>query len=267
MANEIKIGILGAGNMGSAIISGLVSTISPENITVFDCFKEKVISLKDSYNISSAEFIDECIDNSDYLIIAVKPAQVNDILKHLTNYSGVIISIAAGVKIKNLETGTGFDKKIVRAMPNTPSLVGEGMTAVSANENITSEEMQNVTHLFSSIGRVITVEEKLMDAVTGVSGSGPAYVYTFIQAMADGAVKMGLNRDQALLLSAQTVFGSAKMILGNSDNPISLRDKVTSPGGTTIEGVHKLERAGFNGIIIDAIEAGTLKSKELGEKS
>jgi len=262
---ETQIGIIGTGNMGTAIISGLTKVISSDQITIYDSMTEKMSQLKGKYSIKTAEFLDEIVESSEYIFLAVKPAQIHEIIEHMKDFKGTIISIAAGITIKSIENIAGFDKKIVRAMPNTPALVGEGMTSISSNPNVTDEELEQVSSMFACIGKVVIINEKLMDAVTGVSGSGPAYVYSFIQAMADGAVKMGLSREDALLLASQTVMGSARMVLETGENPIALRDNVTSPGGTTIDAVHVLEKSGFSGFIIDAIEEATNKSKKLGE--
>jgi len=186
----------------------------------------------------------------------------------MMNVSGdtIIVSIAAGVTIAAMEQAAGGDKKLIRVMPNTPSVAGEGMSVLSPNKNIDAKALDIVENIFSQIGKVLVLSEELMDSVTGLSGSGPAYVFTFIQALTDGGVKMGIPRDKSLVLAAQTVLGSAKLVLETGEDPISLRGKVTSPGGTTIEGVHILEKKGFSGIVIDAVEAGTLKSRKLGEK-
>jgi pyrroline-5-carboxylate reductase len=259
---DLKIGIIGLGNMGGAITRGLSASIPSENIYAYDIDPARCKSIP---GIKTTLFLDELIESADIIIVAVKPDTVNEILVKLTSYKGIIVSIAAGIKIETLKKVSGSDKKIIRAMPNTPALSGCGMTVLCASENVSEDEIQSVEKVFLSTGKVLVLQEKHMDAVTGVSGSGPAYVFTFIQAMADGAVKMGLPREHALTIAAQTVFGSAKMFLDKSENPIKLRDDVASPGGTTIDAIHVLEKAGFSGIIIDAIEASALKSKELGK--
>ncbi len=259
---EKKIGIIGLGNMGGAIAAGLSGSLPPEQIHVYDTDPEKSGKIE---GVTVSPFIEEVIETSDILIIAVKTDKVDEILAKLRKYNGIIVSVAAGIKIETLARGAGIDKKIVRAMPNTPALAGCGMTVICSGENVNSDELENIKTILTYTGKVLILPEKLMDAVTGVSGSGPAYVFTFIQAIADGAVKMGIPRDDALTLAAQTVYGSAKMFLDKKENPIKLRDQVASPGGTTIEAIHVLEKAGFSGIIIDAIEAAVLKSKELGK--
>jgi pyrroline-5-carboxylate reductase len=260
--NEHKIGIIGMGNMGSAIAGGIAGSFPHESIFIYDINPEKS---KEFPGIRATPYIDEVIDSSTILIISVKPDKINEILLKLSDYKGIIVSVAAGIKLETLKKGAGSDKKIIRAMPNTPALSGCGMTVLSPCDNLEPDETASVEEVFKTTGKVLVLDEKYMDAVTGVSGSGPAYVFTFIQAMADGAVKMGIPRDYALTLAAQTVYGSAKMFLDKSENPIKLRDQVASPGGTTIEAIHILEKAGFSGIIINAIEAAALKSKDLGK--
>lgn len=259
---EKKIGIIGLGNMGNAIAEGLSGSLSPDQIHVYDTDPEKSGRIK---GVTVSPFIEELIENCGILILAVKPDKIDEILAKLRNYSGIIVSVAAGIKIESLRRGAGIDKKIVRAMPNTPAIAGCGMTVICSGDNVSPDETEDIKTILMYAGKVLLLPEKLMDAVTGVSGSGPAYVFTFIQALADGAVKMGIPRDDALTLAAQTVYGSAKMLLDKRENPVKLRDQVASPGGTTIEAIHVLEKAGFSGIIIDAVEAATLKSKELGK--
>ena len=263
MIKIVNIGIIGTGNMGSAIIKGLTIDELKASIAAYDIDQEKLSDISKETGIKAAHSIDEILSLSDVIIIAVKPDVALNICSSLKNFNGIIISIAAGISIKTLLNNTCIDKKIIRAMPNTPATTGEGMTVISPSEKITEPDLQIVKSIFKSVGEVLVMDEKYMNAVTAVSGSGPAYVFTFIQAMADAGVKLGIPRKESLLLAGQTILGTAKMFLDKLENPISLRDKVTSPGGTTITALHILERAGFNGIIIDAIEAAAIKSKEL----
>ncbi len=258
-----QIGIIGTGNMGGAIIKGITAAKLNTNIKIYDTDKEKVIPFISQTGVSAADTIDELITLSDILILAVKPDNILKVSSSLKNFSGVIISIAAGISINSIANTTGNDKKIVRAMPNTPVTTGCGMTVLSHSSNITADEIQYVRSIFSSIGEVLIMDEKHMNAVTAISGSGPAYIFTFIQAMADAGVKLGIPRAESLILAGQTILGSAKMFLDKKENPIMLRDKVTSPGGTTIAALHILEKAGFSGIIIDAIETAANRAKEL----
>jgi len=269
MSTGKKIGCIGTGNMGSAIIIRLSKSQKHYDLSAYDIDGTKLKALSEKHEINTADSEKSLVENSDIIILAVKPDSIETVLysiKGSINSDQIFISIAAGIKIKKIEQILGESSKIVRVMPNTPSIIGEGISVISPNKSIDDKMIKNVEEIFLNIGKVITLPEKLMDAVTGVSGSGPAYVFTFIQAMTDGAVKMGIPRDKALILASQTVLGSAKLIIDNSEDPMQLRDKVTSPGGTTISAIHVLERAGFSGIIIDAIEAAVNKSRMIGEK-
>ncbi len=264
--DKIKIGVLGIGNMGSAIISGLLRVTEGDNIIAHDPEPERMAWLERHQGVVQANDLNEVLNFSQYLILAVKPDKIAEIMPSLCHYQGIIISIAAGITIESMERAIGSDKKIIRAMPNTPLLVGEGMTVIAVNQNVNTEEWRIALGIFASSGKAIRLEEELMDAVTGLSGSGPAYAYTFMQAMADGAVKMGLPREYALVLAAQTLYGAAEMVMKGGKNPIALRDKVCSPGGTTISAIHEMEKSGFSGIVMDAVERATLKSREMGGK-
>ncbi|HPP94211.1 MAG TPA: pyrroline-5-carboxylate reductase [Spirochaetota bacterium] len=262
MNDNIKIGIIGAGNMGGAIARGLSKTLKSENIIICEKNNETALMLSSELKIRQKADIKGLSEESDVVIIAVKPAIVEEVLQSLKDYSKIIISVAAGVTIHKIEEIVG-NKKIIRAMPNTPAISGCAMTVLSLSNSITDEESQIALSLFESLGRVIILDEKYMNAVTAISGSGPAYVFTFIQAIADAGVKLGLTRNDSLLLAGQTIFGSAKMFLDKMENPIKLRDNVTSPGGTTIAAVHTLERSGFSGVVMDAIEEAFKRAKEL----
>lgn len=266
MESNVKIGVIGTGNMGSAIISGIVKGVAPESITIYDTDSDKLKKVTDETGVKKAEGIEELIPVSDIIILAVKPDITVKVAEKLKTFDGIIVSLAAGVKLDTLKKAAG-EKKLIRAMPNTPALAGCGMTVIAVTENVTEQETTAVMRLLEYTGRVLLMEEKHMNAVTALSGSGPAYVFTFIQALADAGVKMGLTRNNALLLAGQTLFGSAKMFLDKMENPVKLRDNVTSPGGTTIEALHTLERAGFNGIIIDAVESAFKRAKELEKTS
>jgi len=258
-----RIGIIGAGNMGSAIIKGISASNLNTDLLIFDIDEAKLLFFQSETGINVSGSIENIIDFSDILILAVKPGTILSVSALLKNYNGIIISIAAGISINSITNTAGTDKKVVRAMPNTPVTTGSGMTVLSHSSNIEFNEIENVRSIFSSIGEVLIMDEKHMNTVTAISGSGPAYIFTFIQAMADAGVKLGIPRSEALLLAGQTILGSAKMFLDKKENPIMLRDKVTSPGGTTIAALHVLEKAGFSGIIIDAIEAAANRAKEL----
>ncbi len=249
--------------MGYALVKGIKANPMYTEIMIYDIDHFKLTSIQNETEVIIAKSIDEIINYSNLLILAVKPDITIKIASELKLYHGIIISIAAGISILSLQNITGVDKKIIRAMPNTPSIVGEGMTVISASSNLPDNEIEQVKSIFLSVGDVLIMDEKHMNAVTALSGSGPAYIFTFIQAMADAGVKLGIPRSESLLLAGQTIYGSVKMFLDKKENPIMLRDKVTSPGGTTISALHVLDKAGFNGIIIDAIEAAANRAKEL----
>ncbi len=268
MQQNIKIGFIGAGNMGSAVIFRLAGQ-NAENINVYDIDTNKIKNLQKSINIKPVASVADIIKTSEIIFIAVKPDNTQDVLDQIKGCQisfdeKIFVSIAAGIKISTIEKSLGNNARVIRVMPNTPALHGEGMSVLSPNSNISDETLESVKEIFSLTGQITVLPEKLMDAATGVSGSGPAYVFTFIQALTDGGVKMGLPRKEAQLLAAQTVMGAAKMVLEGKE-PIELRGKVTSPGGTTIDAVHVLEKSGFSGIVMDAVQAAALKSKALGE--
>ncbi len=263
---DIRIGCIGTGNMGNAVITGLAKNVKKENITCFDIDKSKLELLKSTTGIHSANSAIELVEKSDVIVIAVKPDIVKSILLEIKKNARnkIIISIAAGISTGFIREILGSGQNIIRVMPNTPALIGEGMSVISPGNDTDDVSLKIAEEIFSYLGRVLTLQEKYMDAVTAVSGSGPAYAFTFIQAIIDGGVKTGLPRGEATLLAAQTVLGAAKMVLESQVDPISLRGKVTSPGGTTIDAIHILERSGFSGIIMDAVEAAKIKSEKLG---
>lgn len=253
--------------MGQAILHGLSAEFPPENINGYDKDPSKAAALASM--ISVCKDAGSAASASDILIIAVKPAFVETVcseIKAVMKPETIIISIAAGVTINSIENVLGKSKKIVRVMPNTPALINEGMTAISHNQSVDAADLAITEKIFSLIGKTLIIEEKYLDAVTAVSGCGPAYGFTFIQAMADAGVRLGLTRSDAVLLAAQTLKGAAEMVMNSADEPISLRNKVTSPGGSTIAAVHKLERAAFSGIIMDAVTEAAEISANLGKK-
>jgi len=268
LENKI-IGCIGTGNMGSAIISGLSNNIKRENIYCFDIDRQKLEGIKTLYNVNITEDLNILTDKSDIIILAIKPDVLSQIIEKIKkNISDkILVSIAAGISIKSIEDILQTPHKIIRIMPNTPALISEGMAVISPNANVDEKSLLMVKEIFSLLGRILILPEKLMDAVTAVSGCGPAYGFTLIHAMIEGAVKMGIPRNQALILSAQTILGAAKMVLEADEEPMVLRGKVSSPGGSTIEAVHILEKAGFSGIVMDAIEAAKLRSERLGDNN
>ena len=261
-----KLGIIGYGNMGSAIIRGLIESgmYEAKSVCVVDVDPEKCEAARGDgcVVLDSIGELDSAVDT---VIVAVKPGMVCDVLGELDSPSGdlLIISIAAGISADTIESVLP-NNPVIRVMPNTPCLIGAGAIAVARGKNAHGGHAKKAMEIMGALGYVCEVPEYLMDAVTGLSGSGPAYVALVIDALADGGVRMGLPRPTALRLAAQTVFGAAKMVLDRNIAPSALRDMVTSPGGTTIEGISVLESRAFRSALIDAVEAATWKSQELG---
>lgn len=254
-----KIGFIGMGNMGYAMLKGVLNVFEPSDI-IFTCPDlDKCKRISDETGVKYAESNAECANNAQYIVLAVKPQVYSAVMKNIVNVireDSVVISIAPGITIDSIKDNLGISAKVVRAMPNTPALVGEGMTGVSYNKDEFSFEQRDVVdRFFNSFGKVVYVDEKLMDVIVCASGSSPAYVYMFIEALADSAVKYGIKRDDAYKLVAQTVLGSAKMVLETNEHPGVLKDKVCSPGGTTIAGVAALEEHNFRNAVIKATDA------------
>lgn len=261
-----KIACIGTGAMGGAIIRAVCNKFDPNNITVSNRTLEKGKSFANDTGCRFADNNKDCIKDAKYIFIAVKPAFLSDLFAEIKNdipSDAVVISMAAGVKIEKLES---FAKaRYVRIMPNVPAQIAKGMTALSCNDNINSKELSDITEILETAGKVEQVPEKLMDCVTGVSGSGPAFVFMFIEAMADAAVRCGMPRKQAYTYAAQTVMGSAALVLETGKHPGELKDSVTSPAGTTIEGVAALESNGMRNAVIEAVTASYNKSVSLGK--
>ncbi|MBC1424189.1 pyrroline-5-carboxylate reductase [Listeria seeligeri] len=264
-----KIGFIGAGNMGTAMIRGLAKTDYINRKDLFVCGRkiEKLQPLETEFQgIQLTTSIEELAEQADIIILSVKPYTIPEVLTSIKNKLSkdkIIISVAAGVTIQDLENLTTKETKIVRVMPNTPALVGEAMSSITPNGSVTAEETEIITTIFASFGKAEVVPENLMDAVVGVSGSSPAYVYMFIEALADGAVLNGLPRDKAYKFAAQAVLGAAKMVLETGEHPGKLKDMVTSPGGTTIEAVKSLEDSGFRSAVINAVQAAAVKNSNM----
>lgn len=272
MFKNKKIGFIGAGNMATALIKGIVKAglLEPDFITAGDVDIEKLESLKNEYGINVVfKENQKIVSESDIIILAVKPQIFEKILKEIAikaDMSKLIISIAAGINTEYIEKTVGKDLKIVRAMPNTPALILEGATAIAPGNHATEDDMKIAYEIFNAVGKVATVDESQMDAVTGLSGSGPAYIFMIIEALSDAGVKMGLSRSVAMKLAAQTVMGAAKLQIDTDMHPGRLKDMVTSPGGTAIAGIHTLEQGGLRTTLMNAVESATKRSIELGNK-
>lgn len=243
---EKKIGFIGCGNMGKAILGGLIASgqVLPGQIWVYTPSPDKVAALHDQFGINAAESAQEVAQIADIIFAAVKPGIMIKVLSEITsslNKDSLVVSIAAGITLDQLARALGHDRKIIRAMPNTPALVNAGMTSVTPNALVTPEDTADVLNIFRCFGEAEVIAEPMIHPVVGVSGSSPAYVFMFIEAMADAAVLGGMPRAQAYKFAAQAVMGSAKMVLETGEHPGALKDMVCSPGGTTIEAVRVLE--------------------------
>jgi pyrroline-5-carboxylate reductase len=271
MALDKKIALLGGGNMAAVLIGGLLNvggTVAPDQILVTDISEDRLKHLKKAYGIIIQRSNLEAAREASIIILSVKPQVIDKILGEIApaiDDKKLVISIAAGITTDRIEKTLAGKPRVVRVMPNTPALVFAGAAAISGGKNATIDDVAFAESMLKSVGIAVVVEEKLMDAVTGLSGSGPAYVFMIIDALSDAGVKAGLPRQLALELAAQTVYGSAKMVLETKEHPGKLRDMVTSPGGTTIEGLHALEKGKLRATLMNAVEAATARSKELGK--
>jgi pyrroline-5-carboxylate reductase len=269
--SPLRVGFLGAGQIAAALgrawlASGLVS---PTTLKASDPIPAARSRFQEQTGCPATADNREVVTASDILVLAVKPQTVPALLEEIRNAVSerhLIISVAAGITLKQLADGLLANYRLVRVMPNTPCLVCNSATGFAVGPGAKPEDAATVEKLFNAVGKAFALPESLLDAVTGLSGSGPAFVYVMIEALADGGVRMGLPRDVALTLAAQTVQGSARMVLETKQHPMVLKDAVTSPGGTTIAGLHALERGGFRAAVMDAVEAATKRSAELGQK-
>jgi pyrroline-5-carboxylate reductase len=263
------IGFIGAGNMAEALIKGIVAAglFTPQTIHASDIRDTQLKKIKKTYGIKTYKDNAEIIARTGTIILAIKPQNMKDVLSEIAPLMAknhLIISLAAGITTHYIVKHLNGPIPVIRIMPNTPALIQEGASVLAKGKHAIESHCKRAQKLFGSVGTVVTVDESLMDAVTGLSGSGPAYVFLFIEALADAGVKMGLPRPVALSLATQTCLGAAKMVSETGKHPAQLRDMVTSPGGTTISGLHKLEAGGLRTALIDAVEAATKRSKELG---
>ena len=266
-----KICILGTGNMGQALVSGLVGSGSskPQDIVCTDVREVKLKAIEKQYGVQISTSNLEAVSQADIIIYAVKPQIMATVLNETSeklDMSKLIISIAAGVPMEAIESCLNKELRLIRVMPNIAAAVKEAATAIAAGRHASKEDVQLAMEIFDSIGKSVFIQENyLMDAITGLSGSGPAYIFLIVEAMADAGVKVGLSRQEALFLSAQTVLGAAKMLIETQEHPGQLRDRVTSPGGTAIAGLATLEEGGLRTTLIHAVEVATNRSRELGK--
>lgn len=265
-----KIGLLGAGNMAGALIRGLLGskTLNPEQIRASDLRSDQLAQLETSYGIQTHCDNSELLAWANVVVLSVKPQVIGQVLEQVSKVispNTLIISIAAGVPLSAIEAGLPAGTRVLRAMPNTAAIALAGATGIAPGAHATDEDVRFARALFDAVGRSVVLDESALDAVTGLSGSGPAYVMLIIDALADGGVKVGLSRETALMLAAQTVYGSAKLLLETGEHPGRLKDMVTSPGGTTIAGIHTLEAGGLRYTLMNAVEAATRRATELGQ--
>ncbi len=264
-----RLAFIGAGNMAEAIVAGLLhgGHLPPAQIIASDIRSGRLADIRNTYNVAVTENNHEAAAAADVILLAVEPQVLDEVLGEIAPAAGnakLVVSVAAGYPIARLESHLSGTRRIVRAMPNTPSTIREGITAMACGAGLADDDVQTARALFEPIGRVVEIAERALDAVTGLSGSGPAYVYMMIEALADGGVKMGLPRETAQLLAAQTVAGAARMVIESREHPGTLKDRVASPGGTTIAGLHELERGCLRATLISAVETATRRSIELG---
>jgi pyrroline-5-carboxylate reductase len=264
-----QIAFIGGGNMTEALVSGLLKTgqVSPVQIIATDIRPERLDYLAKSFSIRVASDNVRAAAGAHVTVLSVEPQILDDVLKTLApsvTPDALILSVAAGYPLSRMRRVLGRAARLVRAMPNTPSIVGRGATALALSPDLSTQDIARATALFESVGSVTVIDERLMDAVTGLSGSGPAYVFLIIEALADGGVKAGLPRPVAATLAAQTVLGAATMVLETGVHPAELKDRVASPGGTTIAGLHALEQGGLRAALMSAVEAAAQRSAELG---
>ncbi len=272
MALRKKIALLGTGNMAEALVKGLLraGTANADEILCAEPRAERREEIAARYGVAVLASNLEATEQADIVVLSVKPQTMEHLLDEIApavDHRKLVISIAAGISIAAIARKLGAGVRIVRTMPNTPALVGAGATALARGAHATDADLEQARALFQAVGTTVIVEEQHLDAVTGLSGSGPAFLFLVIEALADGGVKVGLARPVAMALAAQTVLGSAKLVLETGEHPGRLKDQVTSPGGTAIAGVHALEQGGLRAALIGAVEAATRRSHELGERT
>jgi pyrroline-5-carboxylate reductase len=268
MSTLPKLAIFGIGNMGEAILGGLLDrgTVTPQSVIGVEALSERAREITERFGIVVTDDPAKAADQAEIILLAVKPKDVEAVLKLSGDLTGkLLVSICAGVTLDTLcQNAPGAS--VVRVMPNTPALVGKGASVYCPHPDVRAEDCINVEEIFGAVGLIKRLDnEGLMDAVTGLSGSGPAYVFLFLEALADGAVACGMPRELARELAAQTVLGAAEMARGSLEHTAELKDRVCSPGGTTIEAISQLEAAGFRSAVMEAVMASASKSKEMGD--
>lgn len=265
-----RFAFVGAGNMAEALVRGLLASgsVAPSDVTVSNRRREKAERNAERWGVRAAPDNHACVRDADVVMLCVKPQVMRTALEQVGRDippGALVISVAAGISIAAIESHLAPGQRVVRSMPNTGAIVRQSATAIAAGSNATEHDLDVAREIFDQVGRTVVVEEHHLDAVTGLSGSGPAYIFLIIDALADASVKVGLPRDIGLELAAQTVMGSAQLLLQTGEHPGRLKDQVTSPGGTAIAGLHTLEAGGLRTTLINAVENATKRAKELGE--
>jgi len=268
MASAEKVGIIGSGKMGAALISGILKSnkYSSQNILSYDKILERRKYIKSTYGIRVLESVSEVVKESSIIAIAVKPQDIIDVLKQVgeNDLNGkIILSLAAGISTSYIVRYLPKNTEVVRAMPNLACSIGEGMICITGSRGTSTLSIGKIKKLFELTGKVILIDEKYMDAVTGLSGSGPAFVYVFIEALADAGVRLGLQRETSFTLAAQTTLGAGKLVVSTGEHPAKLKDLVVTPGGTTIEGLIEIEKGGLRAIVIEAVSKASEKAYQL----
>ncbi len=271
MQDAKRLAFVGGGNMAEALLRGLLAAklVAPEDVVVSDIREDRLAFLEQTYHVQTVADNAASAKQAEIVLLAVKPqvlAGALEGLREAITEDKLVISIVGGISTSFISERFGHPVRVVRVMPNAPALVLEGMSALAPGTYATAEDLRTASRLFEAVGKVVVLDEALLDAVTGLSGSGPAYIFLVIEALADGGVKMGLPREVALALAAQTVRGAARMVLETGKHPGQLKDMVASPAGTTIAGLHALEQAGLRAAFMNAVEAATRRSHELGKR-
>ncbi len=269
MLEQVRFAFIGGGNMAEALVKGLLSGlgVKPQQLIATDVVPERRSYMQTTYGITTSADNKHAVQESTVVILAVKPQIMPMILEEIApvvNSEKLVISIAAGITLQTLQRALGDSRRVVRVMPNTPALVLAGAAGISPGKAATAQDVALVECIFNAVGRAMVVSDEMMDVVTGLSGSGPAFIFALIEGLSDGGVLMGLGRQTATLLAAQTVLGAAKMVLETGKHPGELKDMVTSPAGTTIAGMHALESGGLRGLMMEAVRRATERSEALG---
>ena len=268
MAADLRVAVLGAGKMGGILLQGFLQAglLEPEQIAATVAHEERAKEISEELGVAVTTNNLEAARGANVVLLGVKPYQIGDVVREIKPVlapGALLISIAASVKTKAIEDAAGGTVAVIRAMPNTPSAVGAGVAALCRGRFVSEEQLEIAQKIFATVGRTVVVDEKHMDAVTGLSGSGPAFLYIIIEALAEAGVNVGLPRDVATLLAAQTTFGSAKMVLETGSHPALLKDEVTTPGGCTVDGILELEAGGLRITLLKAVKRATERAKEL----